>query len=221
MSTRPSSRQDTFSSHYLTLPGNHPPSDEELMMTTGGSNQLFRSDSGFYFSELVKLSSTDSGNSSLLFNEVNDQPMLERAGSFRRSFQRTSPRPSLRNELHVASSSPFDHQLTTVRSNHEDLLYELEPTGPADRTFKIVFTGDAAVGKSSFISRLHDGYFDGSSTATLGISSHKYEGDNGRIIVLSSSVLWIEVTGVDYKVKSIRVDERNVAVQLWDTAGKI
>lgn len=26
--------------------------------------------------------------------------------------------------------------------------------------------------------------------------------------------------GVDYKVKTIRVDERNVAVQLWDTAGK-
>ena len=26
--------------------------------------------------------------------------------------------------------------------------------------------------------------------------------------------------GVDFKVKTIRVDERNVAVQLWDTAGK-
>ena len=26
--------------------------------------------------------------------------------------------------------------------------------------------------------------------------------------------------GVDFKVKTIRINERNVAVQLWDTAGK-
>ena len=30
-----------------------------------------------------------------------------------------------------------------------------------------------------------------------------------------------KIKGVDYKVKTIRVDERNVAVQLWDTAGKM
>lgn len=28
------------------------------------------------------------------------------------------------------------------------------------------------------------------------------------------------ILGVDFHVKSLRVDEKNVAVQLWDTAGQ-
>ena len=32
-------------------------------------------------------------------------------------------------------------------------------------------------------------------------------------------VLWIKLLGVDFQVKTIRVDERNIAIQLWDTAG--
>ena len=37
------------------------------------------------------------------------------------------------------------------------LARELEPSGPADRTYKVVFAGDAAVGKTSFINRLTKG----------------------------------------------------------------
>lgn len=108
-------------------------------------------------------------------SEQNDQQPLERAGSFRRSFRSTTTTTSssLRNELQTAAVASHNRfQPITVRASHHDddnLLYELEPTGPADRTFKIVFTGDAAVGKSSFISRLYDGVFIGHTTTTLGI----------------------------------------------------
>jgi hypothetical protein len=37
------------------------------------------------------------------------------------------------------------------------LARELEPSGPPDRTYKVVFAGDAAVGKTSFINRLTKG----------------------------------------------------------------
>ncbi|XP_032783433.2 ras and EF-hand domain-containing protein-like [Daphnia magna] len=175
--TRPSSRQDSNSSYCLPLP-----TDEEVAAITG-----------------------DSGHSSLMFSEQNEH-MLERVGSFRRSHSFRAPQPpSLRNELHLATSSPvpsqkFGHFQPIIRVNNQltnDHSFrssdEWEPTGPADRTFKIIFAGDSAVGKSSFISRLHEGVFISNTMTTL---------------------------GVDYKVKTIRVDERNVAVQLWDTAGQ-
>lgn len=68
-----------------------------------------------------------------------------------------------------------------------------EPTGPPDRTYKVVFIGDAAVGKTSMILRISKGMFFGNMTSTL---------------------------GVDFQMKSLRVDGRNVAIQLWDTAGQ-
>ncbi|HIE82796.1 MAG TPA: hypothetical protein EYQ00_02650 [Dehalococcoidia bacterium] len=68
----------------------------------------------------------------------------------------------------------------------------LEATGPPDRTYKVVFAGDAAVGKTSFINRITKGFFVANISSTL---------------------------GVDFQVKTIRVDERNIALQLWDTAG--
>ncbi|KAJ9586007.1 hypothetical protein L9F63_020345, partial [Diploptera punctata] len=70
---------------------------------------------------------------------------------------------------------------------------ELEPTGAPERTYKIVFAGDAAVGKSCFIFRFCKGVFINNLGSTL---------------------------GVDFQVKTIRVDDRNVALQLWDTAGQ-
>ena len=69
---------------------------------------------------------------------------------------------------------------------------DLEATGPPDRTYKVVFAGDAAVGKTSFINRITKGIFLNNLSSTL---------------------------GVDFQVKMLRVDERNIALQLWDTAG--
>ncbi|XP_037077026.1 ras and EF-hand domain-containing protein homolog, partial [Pollicipes pollicipes] len=68
-----------------------------------------------------------------------------------------------------------------------------EPTGPPERTYKVVFAGDAAVGKSTFITRVCRGVFVTNISSTL---------------------------GVDFQVKSLCVDDKNVAVQLWDTAGQ-
>lgn len=108
-----------------------------------------------------------------------------RPGSFRRSHGGTGP-PSLHSELLL------DYQ---VRQHHQRYFAnrQYEPDdGPADRTFKVVFAGDASVGKSSFITRLHSDVFVTHTQTTL---------------------------GVDFKVKTIRVDERNIVIQLWDTAG--
>lgn len=62
-----------------------------------------------------------------------------------------------------------------------------------DRLFKIVFVGNSAVGKTSFLGRFCDGRFSPGSAATVGI---------------------------DYRVKTVHVDDSKVALQLWDTAGQ-
>ncbi|XP_065290073.1 ras and EF-hand domain-containing protein homolog isoform X2 [Dermacentor albipictus] len=66
-------------------------------------------------------------------------------------------------------------------------------TGPPEHTFRVVFVGDAAVGKSSFIMRLSRGIFMPQLTSTL---------------------------GVDFQTKNICIDNKNVSLQLWDTAGQ-
>ncbi|XP_076035967.1 ras and EF-hand domain-containing protein-like [Oratosquilla oratoria] len=68
-----------------------------------------------------------------------------------------------------------------------------EARGPPERTYKVVFAGDAAVGKSTFIVRLCQGIFASNIASTL---------------------------GVDFQVKTLCVDEKNMALQLWDTAGQ-
>ena len=70
---------------------------------------------------------------------------------------------------------------------------EFEPDGPAEQTFKVIFVGDASVGKSSFALRISKGVFVRHMSSTLGL---------------------------DFLMRTIRVDGRNVAVQLWDTAGQ-
>ena len=92
--------------------------------------------------------------------------------------------------MQILSSAPkvMSHKLL----QHAQNLGLLEPTGPPDRTYKVVFAGDAAVGKTSFINRITKGVFVTNLSSTL---------------------------GVDFQVKTIRVDERNIALQLWDTAG--
>ncbi|XP_009672680.1 EF-hand calcium-binding domain-containing protein 4A isoform X2 [Struthio camelus] len=62
-----------------------------------------------------------------------------------------------------------------------------------DCMFKVVFVGNSGVGKSSFIHRFCYDRFLADLNATI---------------------------GVDYQVKSLMVDNTQVALQLWDTAGQ-
>ncbi|XP_069346526.1 EF-hand calcium-binding domain-containing protein 4B [Eulemur rufifrons] len=69
---------------------------------------------------------------------------------------------------------------------------ESSPSTP-DRLFKIVFVGNSAVGKTSFLRRFCEDRFSPGMAATVGI---------------------------DYHVKTVSVDDSQVALQLWDTAGQ-
>ncbi|TMS37246.1 hypothetical protein L596_004220 [Steinernema carpocapsae] len=96
-------------------------------------------------------------------------------------------------EISLRSSSPEELKPTESSSEVREEQGISEPTGPPERTFRVVMCGDASVGKSSIIMRIVKRVYSSGLPSTL---------------------------GVDFHVKSIRVDCKNVAVQLWDTAGQ-
>ncbi|KAL6116774.1 cracr2a [Pungitius sinensis] len=69
---------------------------------------------------------------------------------------------------------------------------EAAPFAP-DRLFKVVLVGNSSVGKTSLLRSFCEGRFRPSTTATV---------------------------GVDYSVKTLTLDNMQVAMQLWDTAGQ-
>lgn len=69
----------------------------------------------------------------------------------------------------------------------------VETDAAPERTFKVIFIGDASVGKSSFIWRVTRNSFTTQLGSTL---------------------------GVDFQIKTLRVDGTTVSLQLWDTAGQ-
>ncbi|XP_072311172.1 EF-hand calcium-binding domain-containing protein 4B isoform X2 [Eucyclogobius newberryi] len=64
---------------------------------------------------------------------------------------------------------------------------------PPDRLFKVVLVGNSSVGKTSLLRSFCEGRFHPTTTATIGI---------------------------DYSVKTLTLDNMQIAVQLWDTAGQ-
>uniref|UniRef100_A0A8C0EJ93 Calcium release activated channel regulator 2A n=1 Tax=Bubo bubo TaxID=30461 RepID=A0A8C0EJ93_BUBBB len=75
----------------------------------------------------------------------------------------------------------------------ETLSNEERINSVPDRLFKIIFVGNSSVGKTSFLRRFCEDRFFPGTAATV---------------------------GVDYNVKTITVDNTQVALQLWDTAGQ-
>lgn len=65
-------------------------------------------------------------------------------------------------------------------------------SGP-DRLFKVVLVGNSSVGKTSLLRRFCDDCFHSGTCATVGI---------------------------DYSVKTLSVDNSQIALQMWDTAGQ-
>ena len=63
----------------------------------------------------------------------------------------------------------FIQNISREREEALGKLRDLEPTGPPDRTYKVVFAGDAAVGKTSFINRITKGVFMSNLSSTLGV----------------------------------------------------
>ncbi|CAJ0950807.1 unnamed protein product, partial [Ranitomeya imitator] len=62
-----------------------------------------------------------------------------------------------------------------------------------DHVYKIMFVGNTHVGKTSFLCQVHEGSYSKNTSATIGI---------------------------DYRIKSLIVDNKQYALQLWDTAGQ-
>ncbi|KAJ8385746.1 hypothetical protein AAFF_G00182640 [Aldrovandia affinis] len=75
----------------------------------------------------------------------------------------------------------------------ETMLQEKGMAPTPDRLFKIVLVGNSSVGKTSLLRRFCDDCFYPGTSATVGI---------------------------DYSVKTLMVDNSQVALQLWDTAGQ-
>ncbi|XP_013811710.1 EF-hand calcium-binding domain-containing protein 4B [Apteryx mantelli] len=75
----------------------------------------------------------------------------------------------------------------------ETLSNEERINSVPDHLFKIIFVGNSSVGKTSFLRRFCEDRFFPDTAATV---------------------------GVDYSVKTVTVDNCQVALQLWDTAGQ-
>ncbi|KAI1289225.1 Ras and EF-hand domain-containing protein [Halotydeus destructor] len=88
-----------------------------------------------------------------------------------------------------AKTRSYDSRLNSA----EDGPFVSESSSPPGRTFKVIFIGDASVGKTSFIWRIAKNSFASNLGSTL---------------------------GVDFQIKTLAVDGDTVALQLWDTAGQ-
>ena len=75
--------------------------------------------------------------------------------------------------------------------------------GAFDYLIKMIIIGDSGVGKTCFLLRFSDENFTSSHIATIG---------NLPSIYYS--------LGIDFKIKTIPIDGKQVKLQIWDTAGQ-
>ena len=70
-----------------------------------------------------------------------------------------------------------------------------------DYLIRMILIGDSNVGKTSLILRFSEELFISSHIATIGKS------------------LINNLSGIDFKIKTVNIDGKNVKLQIWDTAG--
>ncbi|CAJ0577651.1 unnamed protein product, partial [Mesorhabditis spiculigera] len=139
---------------------------------------------------------------------------LDRRKSIAHEFHLRSPSPAVtpgsRRPMDRSAAQLFSPATFSRASDEEDsglaagyessdvddrpILMQDVPSGAtAERTFRVVMCGDAAVGKSSLVNRIVNGQFNNNLPSTL---------------------------GVDFHVKTVCTEGKIVALQLWDTAGQ-
>ncbi|XP_033989540.1 ras and EF-hand domain-containing protein isoform X2 [Trematomus bernacchii] len=91
-----------------------------------------------------------------------------------------------------AKNTPMSPRGQPVGKETQQNTHEA-PLFVPDRLFKVVLVGNSSVGKTSLLRSFCEGRFHPSTTATV---------------------------GVDYSVKTLTLDNMQVAMQLWDTAGQ-
>ncbi|KAG7496375.1 ras and EF-hand domain-containing protein-like isoform X2 [Solea senegalensis] len=100
--------------------------------------------------------------------------------------------PVRRSRLPQAKRMPLSPRGQPVGKETQQKTKESALFAP-DRLFKVVLVGNSSVGKTSLLRSFCEGRFHPSTTATVGI---------------------------DYSVKTLTLDNMQVAMQLWDTAGQ-
>ncbi|XP_041114045.1 EF-hand calcium-binding domain-containing protein 4B-like isoform X2 [Polyodon spathula] len=103
----------------------------------------------------------------------------------------TMQRPAEQRDQVSSSGAPSSPRGQPV--GKETVAHEEGRIATPDRLFKIVLVGNSSVGKTSFLRRFCDDCFYLGTSATVGI---------------------------DYSVKTVTVDNSQVALQMWDTAGQ-
>ncbi|KAM4702411.1 EF-hand calcium-binding domain-containing protein 4B-like isoform 2-T2 [Discoglossus pictus] len=91
----------------------------------------------------------------------------------------------------VLTSKLHNKDLQSLEDNKEK--DHLHSTEIPDYVYKILFVGNSNVGKTAFLHRVHEGSFSRDTSATI---------------------------GVDYRIKTLTIDNKSFALQLWDTAGQ-
>ncbi|XP_078137547.1 EF-hand calcium-binding domain-containing protein 4B isoform X2 [Sander vitreus] len=132
-------------------------------------------------------------------DEVNDEEEEEAQSDVETTTTPPSSHAHVLAETPPARNSRFTRAKTTAMSPRgQPVGKETQQTKEGalfvpDRLFKVVLVGNSSVGKTSLLRSFCEGRFHPSTIATVGI---------------------------DYSVKTLTLDNMQVAMQLWDTAGQ-
>ena len=85
---------------------------------------------------------------------------------------------------------------------------------PFDYLLKLIIIGDSGVGKTCLLLRFSEENFQNSHITTIGKNNNYPDCRHEKSINLDVYI------GIDFKIRTINLDGKNVKVQIWDTAGQ-